>query len=86
MSRRKIEPGERMTEAQEDYCAGRLQWQKKVALQAKEIRTFIIKNPGCNDHQIKEGTGITKIGAAINWLTKRRLIKYTTFGWEHIPL
>jgi hypothetical protein len=81
-----IEAGERMTFDEEDAIAGRLYSQRRAALDAKKVRSYLISNPGANTSEIRKATGVEHVSASLHWLRKRGLIKYTLTGPIVVPL
>lgn len=82
----KVEDGEKMSFSQEDWCAGRTSIQKQRALDAKKVRRYLIDHPGSTPAQIKSGTEVQHVSAALEWLRKRNFVKLTVSGPEVIPL
>lgn len=79
------EEGDRYSPRDEDYVAGRTENQKRIALEAKKIRTYLISRPGANTKDIREGTGIEKPGAAITLLLRGGFIRNRFDGLEVVP-
>jgi hypothetical protein len=78
--------GTAMDDDFEDFSSGRLESQKRQALDAKKVRTYIIQHPGCTQSQISKGTGVTKIEDAIEWLIMRGFIASNQGGFQAIPI
>lgn len=77
-----------MTENQEDFAAGRLEFQKKLALDSKKIRSHLIKHPGSTIPEITDATGLSRrdVNSCVTWLIQRAFIKQTQMGLEVVPL
>lgn len=78
--------GERMTANQEDFVAGRMEFQSKAALQAKKVRSFIAKKPGCVHFDLVVQFGRKMASDSTDWLLKRVLIKLEQGQYYVIPL
>lgn len=72
---KKWEDGDRMTAPQEDYVAGRLEFQAKQALNAKPIRHYIALHPGCGSFELAKQFGHKKASSAVGWLLSRMMIR-----------
>lgn len=64
-----------MAPEQEDYVAGRLEFQSKAALKAKKVRSFIIAHPGCVGFDLAKQFGRPGYSSAVEWLLSRKLIE-----------
>ncbi len=78
--------GERMMAHQEDFIAGRMEFQSKAALQAKEVRSFIAKKAGCVHFDLVVKFGRKPASDATQWLLKRELIKLEQGQYYVVPL
>ncbi len=86
MRQLKIEDGERMTYEQEATISGKTPYQKRMAMDAKLVRSYIAAHPGVTEKHIRAATGVKNTGKVVTWLVRRNLLKQTFMGLEVVPL